>query len=105
LLAGSALIFCAAAKSLTLVRIQMYNAAMENGIQDVTEKILTVVTFIAMGGAVAIVFFFMYAQFILGSKRVQHKLESLDAQVKRTNELLEEIARRLGPASGKKDGQ
>jgi hypothetical protein len=80
----------------------MYNAAMENGIQDVVEQILTVVTFIAMGGAVAITFFFIYAQFILGSKRVQHKLESLDGQLKRTNELLDEISRRLD-SLGRKD--
>jgi hypothetical protein len=79
----------------------MYNAAMENGIQDVVEKILTVVTFIATGGAVTIAFFFIYAQFILGSKRVQHKLESLDGQLKRTNELLEEISRRLDSADKK----
>lgn len=69
---------------------------MENNIVETVEKILTAVSFIAIGGAVAIIFFFMYAQVILGSKRIQHKLESVDGQLKRTNELLEEISKRLG---------
>ncbi len=68
---------------------------VETGLYELVARILTAVSFIAIGGAVAVVFFFVYAQFILGSKRIQHKLESLDAQLKRTNELLDEISRKL----------
>jgi hypothetical protein len=78
---------------------------MENNIINTVENISTAVTFIAIGGAVAVTFFFIYAQFILGSKRVQHKLESLDGQLKRTNELLEGISRQLESMRGKDQGE
>lgn len=80
----------------------MYNAAMDTGILELVERIFTAVSFIAVGGAIAVVFFFVFAPSILGLKRVQHKLESLDTQLKRANELLEEMSRRLD-SPGRKD--
>jgi hypothetical protein len=77
---------------------------MENGLNDLVAKIFTAVTFIAVGGGISIVFFFVFAQVIFGSKFIHRKLDSLDAQLKRTNELLEQISRRLGSAPGK-DGK
>jgi hypothetical protein len=73
---------------------------METGMYELVSKIFTAVTFIAIGGSLAIVFFFMYAQVILGSKHLQHKLDSIESQLKRANELLERIAR---DTSGKND--
>lgn|GEM_PF-1931358 len=82
----------------------IYNAGVDAGLYELVARILTVVTFIAVGGGLAIVFFFVFAQVILGGKRIQHKLESLDLQMKRTNELLEQISRKLdgsrGPGGG-----
>jgi hypothetical protein len=78
---------------------------MENGIITTVENISTAVTFIAIGGAIAITFFFIYAQFILGSKRLQHKLERVDGQLKRTNEPLEGISRQLESMRAKDDRQ
>jgi predicted PurR-regulated permease PerM len=52
------------------------------------ESILRVVTFIAVGGLVAIVFFFIFAQIITGSKSI-HK------QLNRLTELAEQILAEL----------
>jgi uncharacterized membrane protein YjfL (UPF0719 family) len=41
------------------------------------EAILKVVTFIALGGVAAIIFFFIYAQVITGSKTIHKQLERL----------------------------
>jgi ATP/ADP translocase len=78
----------------------IYNDCVDTGLYELVGRILTAVTFIAVGGALAVVFFFVFAQVILGSKRIQHKLESLDSQIKRTNELLEQISRKLGSGNG-----
>lgn len=41
------------------------------------EDILKVVTFIAVGGLVAIAFFFVFAQIITGSKAIHNQLDKL----------------------------
>jgi hypothetical protein len=102
---ASAFLSARNAKALTPGDVRMYNAGMDVGMQDLVARIFTAVSFIAVGGAVAIVFFFMFAQSILGSKRVQHKLESLDAQLKRTNDLLEEMVRQARTPDRRDEGQ
>jgi len=56
-------------------------------IEDI-QSILRVVTFIAIGGLVAIAFFFVFAQIITGSKAIHNQLDKLI-------KLNEEIARLL----------
>jgi predicted PurR-regulated permease PerM len=58
------------------------------------EAILKVVTFIALGGVAAIIFFFIYAQVITGSKTIHKQLERLI-------ELNEEIVKLLKQLNSK----
>lgn len=51
--------------------------AREAGMYQVVEKILFGVSFIAIGGAVALMFFFIFAPSILGSKTIHKQLEKL----------------------------
>jgi len=54
------------------------------------ESILRVVTFIAVGGLVAIAFFFVFAQIITGSKSIHKQLDRL---TKLTEQILAELKR------------
>jgi len=47
---------------------------------ETVESILRVTTFIAVGGLVAIMFFFVFAQSIMGSKTVHKQLKKLIGQ-------------------------
>lgn len=60
------------------------------------ESILHVVTFIAVGGLVAIVFFFIFAQIITGSKSIHKQLDRL-------TELAEQILEELHRSNDPKD--
>ncbi len=57
------------------------------------ESILHVVTFIAVGGLVAIVFFFVFAQIITGSKSIHKQLDRLI----KLNEEIIKLLKDLGP--------
>jgi len=59
---------------------------------DLVEKILIAVTFIAIGGALALIFFFVFAQQILGSSTIHRQLQNLYAQLERLNNRLDNIA-------------
>lgn len=58
---------------------------------ETVEDILRVTSFIAVGGLVAIVFFFVFAQTITGSRTIHKQLEKLIRQ----NEEIAGLLRRL----------
>ncbi len=58
------------------------------------EAILKVVTFIALGGVAAIIFFFIYAQVITGSKTIHKQLERL---IELNEQILDQLKRQNTP--------
>jgi hypothetical protein len=50
---------------------------MDVGMYELVEKILYGVSFIAIGGTVALIFFFVFAPNIIGSRTIHKQLESL----------------------------
>ena len=68
---------------------------MDAGMYELVEKILYGVSFIAIGGAAALMFFFIFAPSILGSKTIHKQLEQLRRQTEQMNEQLKQIARHL----------
>ena len=62
---------------------------------EIVEKILFGVGFIAIGGAVALMFFFVFAPSILGSKTIHKQLERLQREAEQMNEQLKRIAGHL----------
>lgn len=68
---------------------------MDIGMYELIEKILQSTSFIAIGGAIALVFFFIFAPSILGSKTIHKQLQNIEHQTEKMNEQLEKIARRL----------
>ena len=71
---------------------------MEAGLYELVEKILEGVGFIAIGGALAIVFFFIFAPSILGLKGLNKQVEKLQDQAESISQHLKRIAERLGTA-------
>ena len=61
----------------------------------IVEKILFGVSFIAIGGAVALIFFFVFAPSNLGSKTIHKQLEKLQQETKLMNEQLKRIVEYL----------
>jgi hypothetical protein len=76
---------------------------MEVGMYELVEKIWRGVSFIAFGGAIALIFFFVFAQSILGSKTVHKQLDELGRQVEKMNEQLKQIAAHLKKEKGKRN--
>jgi len=70
-------------------------AASNESMYEIVEKILFGVSFIAIGGAVALMFFFVFAPSILGSKTIHKQLERLQREVEMMNEQLKRIADNL----------
>jgi hypothetical protein len=68
---------------------------MDAGLLELVEKILWAVSFIAIGGAVAVMFFLVFAQSILGSKTIHSQIEALLRQNKEICEQLKQIAKHL----------
>jgi len=69
---------------------------MEADMYELVHKILYGVSFIAIGGTLALIFFFVFAPSILGSRTLHKQLEKLQQQLEQTNEQLRRIASRLG---------
>jgi len=59
------------------------------------ERILWGVSFMAVGGAVTVMFFLVFAQSILGSKTIHQQLERLLRQGEQISEQLKQIAKNL----------
>ncbi len=68
---------------------------MDVGLQELVAKILWAVSFIAFGGTVAIMFFLVFAQSIIGSKTIHSQLEAILKQNRQICEQLKQIARLL----------
>ena len=68
---------------------------MDAGMYELIEEILRGVSFIAVGGAVALIFFFIFAPSILGSKTTHKQLENMGKQIEEMNEQLKQIAKHL----------
>lgn len=62
---------------------------------ELVEKILWGVSFIAIGGAAALIFFLIFAQSIFGSKTVHSQLEKLLRQSEQISERLKQIIQHL----------
>lgn len=71
-------------------------------IEDI-QDILRVVTFIAAGGLVAIIFFFIFAQTITGSRTVHKQLEKLIRQNDEIARLLRQLKADTRPKRSEKE--
>ena len=78
---------------------------MEVGMYELVEKIWRGVSFISIGGVMAIIFFFIFAPSILGSKTIHKQLDKLSKQIDKMNEQLKQIAGHLDKEKeGRKKG-
>lgn len=78
---------------------------MEVGMYELIEKIWHGVSFIAIGGSVALIFFLVFAPSILGSKTIHKQLDSLAKQIEEMNKQLKQIAGHLeNEKGGRKKG-
>jgi len=68
---------------------------MDDNIYVLVEKILWGVSFIAIGGALSIIFFLVFAPGILGSKTIHTQIDKLIRQSEKMNEQLEKIVQQL----------
>ena len=64
---------------------------MERGMLEIIEMILRTTQFIAVGGGLAVVFFFVFAPHITGSKLITKQLEQLEKQTEKLNENIEKL--------------
>jgi hypothetical protein len=69
--------------------------AMDTGMYELVERILYGVSFIAIGGTLALIFFFVFAPSILGCRIIHKQLASLQQQIEQINEQLQRIAQHL----------
>ena len=72
---------------------------------ELVEKIWYGVSFIAIGGSVALIFFLVFAPSILGSKTINKQLDSLTRQVEEMNKQLKQIADNLEKGKGGRRGE
>ena len=68
---------------------------MEYGMYELVKSILQGVSFIAIGGALALMFFVVFAPVILGSKTTHKQIENLSKQLEKISRQLEDITRKL----------
>ena len=68
---------------------------VDPGLYELVEKILWAVSFITIGGTMAIMFFLIFAQSIFGSKTIHSQLEILLRQNRQICEHLKQIAQYL----------
>ncbi len=68
---------------------------VDPGLYELVEKILWAVSFIAIGGTLAVMFFFVFAQSIFGSKSIHSQLDILLRQNRQICEQLKQIAKSL----------
>lgn len=68
---------------------------MDAGMLELVERIFWTVSFIAIGGTLALMFVFIFAQSIFGSKTIHTQLEKLLQQSEQISEQLKQIAQHL----------
>jgi len=71
------------------------NGMLDPGLFELVEKILWAVSFITIGGTLAVMFFLVFAQSIFGSKTIHSQLELLLRQNRQICEQLKHIAQYL----------
>ena len=71
---------------------------MDRGMYELVEMILRNTSFIAVGGAIALIFFFVFAPSILGSKTLHRQVKDLQKETEQINEQLKKISRLLEEA-------
>ena len=71
------------------------NIMVDPGLFELVEKILWAVSFITIGGTIAVIFFSVFAQSIFGSKSIHSQLELLIRQNRQICEQLKQIAQNL----------
>lgn len=71
------------------------NGMVDAGLFELVEKILWAVSFITIGGTLAMMFFLVFAQSIFGSKTIHSQLELLLRQNRQICEQLKQIAQYL----------
>ena len=76
---------------------------VDQGLYELVEKILWAVSFMAIGGTLVIMFFFIFAQSIFGSKTIHSQLEILLRQNRQICEQLKQIAQYLDKKEKKSD--
>ena len=76
---------------------------MDTDMYELVHKILYGVTFIAIGGTLALIFFFVFAPSILGSRTFPKQLEKLQQQLEQISEQLRRIASRLEDGGHRRD--
>ncbi|MFQ6035645.1 MAG: hypothetical protein ACE5NM_07330 [Sedimentisphaerales bacterium] len=69
--------------------------AMNTDMYDLIERIMWGVSFIAIGGAIALIFFLLFAQSILGSRTIHEQLEKLLRQGEQISKQLKQIGQHL----------
>jgi len=70
---------------------------------ELVESILRNTSFIAIGGALALIFFLVFAPSILGSKTINRQLKDLQKETEQINENLKKILRQLENAAKSDD--
>ncbi|MBL7107408.1 MAG: hypothetical protein ISS77_07365 [Phycisphaerae bacterium] len=75
---------------------------VDSGMYDLLKLVYYAVSFIAVGGALALIFFLIYAQSITGSKTIHKQLENIEHNSRKILEQLKEISKTL-KKSDKKD--
>jgi len=78
---------------------------MDAGIHELVQKILWGVGFMAIGGALAVMFFLIFAPSILGSRTIQMQLDRLLHDVEQMSQQLRKIARHLADKDGESSGE
>lgn len=68
---------------------------MDTDMYDMVERIMWAVSFIAIGGAITLIFFLLFAQSIIGSKTIHEQLEKLLRRGEQISEQLKQIAQHL----------
>ena len=68
---------------------------MNAGMLELVERIFWTVSFIAIGGTLALMFLFIFAQSIFGSKTIHTQLEKLLRQSEQISKQLKKIAQHL----------
>jgi len=68
---------------------------MDTDMYRLVERIMWGVSFIAIGGAIALIFFLTFAQSIIGSKTIHEQLEKLLRQGEQISQQLKQIAQNL----------
>lgn len=74
---------------------------MDEGMLEIVQKILYFVTYIAIGGTFCMLFFFIFAPSILGSRAISKQLVALDERIEQLAATLNQLAQSIKGLSEK----